>query len=105
MPARSQVIIRIVPGGGTKTLQQIINQLEYLSRKGKLELQRSARHLDVFVPPAEIRDLARSWVQETGSYDESQSDSERQQELTTHIIVSFLPVQAMSQLMRPAGSG
>ncbi|TQX82796.1 MULTISPECIES: relaxase/mobilization nuclease domain-containing protein [Rhizobium] len=89
MPARSQVIIRIVPGGGTKTLQQIINQLEYLSRKGKLELQRSARHLDVFVPPAEIRDLARSWVQETGSYDESQSDSERQQELTTHIIVSF----------------
>lgn len=36
MPDRAQVIIRIVPGGGTKTLQQIINQLEYLSRKGRL---------------------------------------------------------------------
>ncbi|QCJ00988.1 relaxase/mobilization nuclease domain-containing protein [Agrobacterium larrymoorei] len=89
MPDRSQVIIRIVPGGGTKTIQQIINQLEYLSRKGKLELQRSARHLGVFIPANEIRDLARSWVQETGAYDENQSDEERQQELTTHIIVSF----------------
>ncbi|AQS65401.1 MULTISPECIES: T-DNA border endonuclease VirD2 [Rhizobium/Agrobacterium group] len=89
MPDRSQVIIRIVPGGGTKTLQQIINQLEYLSRKGKLELQRSARHLDTFVPPDEIRELALSWVQETGTYHESRPDEERQQELTTHIIVSF----------------
>nr|AAL57024.1 VirD2 [Agrobacterium tumefaciens] len=89
MPERAQVIIRIVPGGGTKSLQQIINQLEYLSRKGKLELQRSARHLDVFVPPDEIRALAKSWVQETGTYDESRPDEERQQELTTHIIVSF----------------
>ncbi|ACM39658.1 MULTISPECIES: T-DNA border endonuclease VirD2 [Rhizobium/Agrobacterium group] len=89
MPDRSQVIIRIVPGGGTKTLQQIINQLEYLSRKGTLELQRSARHLDIFVPPDNIRDLARSWIQETGTYDESQPDEERQKELTTHIIVSF----------------
>ncbi|NTF91474.1 T-DNA border endonuclease VirD2 [Agrobacterium rhizogenes] len=89
MPDRAQVIIRIVPGGGTKTLQQIINQLEYLSRKGKLELQRSARHLDIFVPPDQIHELAQSWVQETGIYDESQPDEERQQELTTHIIVSF----------------
>ncbi|AYM14934.1 MULTISPECIES: T-DNA border endonuclease VirD2 [Hyphomicrobiales] len=89
MPDRAQVIIRIVPGGGTKTLQQIINQLEYLSRKGRLELQRSARHLDIPLPPDQIHELARSWVQETGTYDESQPDEERQQELTTHIIVSF----------------
>lgn len=88
MPDRAQVIIRIVPGGGTKTLQQIINQLEYLSRKGKLELQRSARHLDIPVPPDQIRELAQSWVTEAGIYDESQSDDDRQQDLTTHIIVS-----------------
>ncbi|MCZ7448303.1 T-DNA border endonuclease VirD2 [Rhizobium rhizogenes] len=89
MPDRAQVIIRIVPGGGTKTLQQIINQLEYLSRKGKLELQRSARHLGIPLPPDQIPELARSWVQETGIYDESRPDEEREQELTTHIIVSF----------------
>ncbi|MGV2167791.1 MULTISPECIES: T-DNA border endonuclease VirD2 [Agrobacterium] len=89
MPDRAQVIIRIVPGGGTKSLQQIINQLEYLSRKGKLELQRSARHLDIPVPPDQIRELAQSWVTEAGIYDESQSDDDRQQDLTTHIIVSF----------------
>ncbi|ABC92934.1 UNVERIFIED_ORG: type IV secretion system T-DNA border endonuclease VirD2 [Rhizobium etli] len=91
MPDRPQVIIRIVPDGGTRTLQQIINQLEYLSRKGKLELQRSARHLDIPVPPDQIAELARSWVQETGVYDESQPDERREQELTTHIIVSFPP--------------
>ncbi|QTG17176.1 relaxase/mobilization nuclease domain-containing protein (plasmid) [Agrobacterium tumefaciens] len=89
MPDLAQVIIRIVPGGGTKTLQQIINQWEYLSRKGELELRLSARHLDIPLPPDQIHEFARSWVQETGTYDESRPDEERQQELTTHIIVSF----------------
>ncbi|KWV52134.1 type IV secretion system protein VirD [Rhizobium altiplani] len=89
MPDRAQVIIRIVPGGGTRTVQQLINQLEYLSRKGKLELQRSARHLDIPLLPDQIHELAQSWVHETGNYDESQPDEERLQELTTHIIVSF----------------
>lgn len=89
MPDGAQVIIRIVPGGGTKTLQQIINQLEYLSRKGELELRLSARHLDIALPPDQLHELARSWVQETGTCDESQPDEERQQELTTHIVVSF----------------
>lgn len=105
MPDRPQVIIRIVPDGGTRTLQQIINQLEYLSRKGKLELQRSARHLDIPVPPDQIAELARSWVQETGVYDESQPDERREQELTTHIIVSFPRAQVEQMLMRRAASG
>ncbi|MCE6078313.1 relaxase/mobilization nuclease domain-containing protein [Agrobacterium vitis] len=91
MAAPAQVVIRIVPRGGTKTIQQVINQWEYLSRKGKLELRLSARHLDIPLPPDHITRFARSWVLETGNYDESLPDEQRQQDLTTHIIVSFPP--------------
>lgn len=67
----------------------MINQWLYLSRKGELELQRSARHLDIPLRPEKIPETARSWAQATGNYLESQPDEEREQDLTTHIVVSF----------------
>lgn len=101
----AQVVIRIVPRGGTKTIQQVINQWEYLSRKGKLELRLSARHLDIPLPPDQITRFARSWVLETGNYDESLPDEQRQQDLTTHIIVSFPQVRILRRLMQQAANG
>lgn len=94
MAERPQAFIRIVPRGGTKTPQQIVNQWEYLCRKGELELQLSARHLGIPLKHGSIPTKARSWAWETGNYIESEDDQdnqERDQDLTTHIIVSFPP--------------
>ncbi|MCP3468653.1 relaxase/mobilization nuclease domain-containing protein [Bradyrhizobium sp. CCGUVB23] len=87
----SQVVIRIVPHGGAMTPERMIKQWQYLSRNGKLELQLSARHLDIPLRWDKMLETARSWAWETGNYVESHRDEERDQDLTTHIVVSFPP--------------
>jgi type IV secretion system T-DNA border endonuclease VirD2 len=88
---RPQAIIRIVPGGGARTVTQIYNQWTYLSRKGEMQLQRSERHLGAMLPTAQHKALAASWAVQTGSYQLGQSEEDSVQELTTHIVVSFPP--------------
>ncbi len=79
-----QAIIRIVPGGGARTAEQIQNQWRYLTRKGHMQLRRSERHLGVVLSPDQVEAVAESWAQETG-YGQTGRD------LTTHIVISFPP--------------
>ena len=83
MTETPQAIIRIVPGGGARTPDQIRNQWIYLTRNGDVPLQRSARHLGVLLPEDQLEQIARSWMVEAAS--------DKVLELTTHIIVSFPP--------------
>ncbi|PAP97563.1 MAG: endonuclease [Mesorhizobium sp.] len=84
-----QAIIRIVPRGGARTASQIRNQLNYLSREGTIDLLRSSRHQGVVVPYDSLHEMARSWAEQTGNYQSGQPEAESNQDLTTHIIVSF----------------
>ena len=86
-----QAIIRIVPGGGARTVIQILNQWMYLTRKGTVWLQRSERHLGVPVPVEQLDRMAQSWAVETGTYWDGRPADESASDLTTHIIVSFPP--------------
>ncbi|MER8576694.1 relaxase/mobilization nuclease domain-containing protein [Mesorhizobium sp. M1409] len=84
-----QAIIRIVPRGGARTARQIRDQLNYLSREGTIDLLRSSRHQGVAVPYDRLHEMARSWAEQTGNYQPGQPEAESNQDLTTHIIVSF----------------
>ncbi|MGY3281149.1 relaxase/mobilization nuclease domain-containing protein [Bradyrhizobium sp. S3.7.6] len=86
-----QAIVRIVPRGGARTARQIRDQLKYLSRNGAVDLQRSERHQGVFLPYDRLDEIAQSWAEQTGNYQAGQSAAESNQDLTTHIIVSFPP--------------
>lgn len=79
-----QAIIRIVPGGGARTAEQIRNQWKYLTRKGHMQLRRSERHLGIVLSPEQIEAVAASWALETGNCPGGR-------DLTTHIVVSFPP--------------
>lgn len=91
VPAAPQALIRIVPGGGAKTAKRIRDQWAYLSRRGKIPLQRSERHLGVTLSPEQLAEVARSWALETGNYQDDQRAADSGQDLTTHIVVSFPP--------------
>lgn len=82
--ALPQAIIRIVPGGGAKTAEQIHTQWKYLTRKGHMQLRRSERHLGIPLSSEHLEAVAESWALETG-HCRSGGD------LTTHIVVSFPP--------------
>ncbi|MEI8703367.1 MULTISPECIES: relaxase/mobilization nuclease domain-containing protein [unclassified Mesorhizobium] len=84
-----QAIIRIVPRGGARTARQIRDQLNYLSREGTIDLLRSSRHQGVAVPYDRLHEMAHSWAEQTGNYQPGQPEAESNQDLTTHIIVSF----------------
>ncbi|WP_259667986.1 relaxase/mobilization nuclease domain-containing protein [Rhizobium lentis] len=84
-----QAIIRIVPRGGARTARQIRDQLNYLSREGTIDLLRSSRLQSVAVPYDRLFEMARSWAEQTGNYQPGQPEAESNQDLTTHIIVSF----------------
>ncbi|THK34142.1 type IV secretion system protein VirD [Ensifer sp. MPMI2T] len=64
-------------------------QLEYLSRRGAVDLQRSERHQGIVLLYDHLDELARSWAEHTGNYQPVQPDAESNQELTAHIVVSF----------------
>jgi type IV secretion system T-DNA border endonuclease VirD2 len=82
-----EAIVRIVPHGGARTAAQIRDQLKYLSRKGEVHLQRSERHLGIFLAAEQIADTAVSWAEETGQG--GAAADEDTPDLTTHIVISF----------------
>ncbi|UGA48967.1 relaxase/mobilization nuclease domain-containing protein (plasmid) [Bradyrhizobium quebecense] len=86
-----QAIVRIVPRGGARTASQIRNQLQYLSRNGAVDLLRSERHQGVLLPYDRLEQFAQSWAEQTGNYHAGQSLADSNQDLTTHIIISFPP--------------
>ncbi|TIL22197.1 MAG: hypothetical protein E5Y88_29000 [Mesorhizobium sp.] len=86
---RSQAVIRIVPRGGARAARQIRDQLDYLSRKGAVDLQRSESHQGTLLPYHQLDDMARGWAEQTGNYQPGQPDAQSNQDLTTHIVVSF----------------
>ncbi|RZN10902.1 hypothetical protein CWO90_46700, partial [Bradyrhizobium sp. Leo121] len=67
------------------------NQLQYLSRNGAVDLLRSERHQGVLLPYDQLDQFAQSWAVQTGNYQAGQSVAESNQDLTTHIIISFPP--------------
>lgn len=89
--APPQALIRLIPGGGAKSVKQIRDQWMYLSRKGQIPLQRSERHLGVTLSADQVGAAARSWAMETGNGSALARRSARVQELTTHIVISFPP--------------
>lgn len=83
-----QAVVRVVPRGGARTAAQIRDQWRYLSRKGQVQLQHSERHFGIFLPVERIAEIASSWVEQTGKRADS-IKVDNDQELTTHIVVSF----------------
>lgn len=90
-PISPQALIRIVPRGGAKSAKQIFNQLMYLSRRGNAPLRRSARHLSIPLPTAELKSAAESWVREAGFCQDPRDAAGSLQPMTTHIVISFPP--------------
>jgi type IV secretion system T-DNA border endonuclease VirD2 len=91
MPDVAQAVVHIVKRGGARTAARIHSQWDYLSRKGKIVLQRSERYSGGVLPYAEFQHWANSWAEQTGNYQPGRGDAENNQELTTHIVVSFPP--------------
>ena len=83
-----QAVVRIVPRGGSRTAAQMQEQWKYLSRRGEVKLQRSERHLGVFLSTEQIAETAASWVEQASTKGGDVDDKEVQ-ELTTHIVISF----------------
>lgn len=91
MPSIPQAIIRIVPRGGARSVTQLAKQWKYLSRKGEVPLDRSQRHLGVPVPKEQLKQIARSWIVQTGMPPIERRADPDAPELTTHIVISFPP--------------
>lgn len=83
-----QAVVRIVPRGGARTAKQILGQWKYLSRNGKVPLQRSERHLGLFLAPDQVKATAMSWVSQAENWSDDAS-GRNAHELTTHIVLSF----------------
>ncbi len=98
---RHQAIVRIVPRGGVRTARQILDQWMYLCRGGELSLQGSERHMGIWLRTEELKELADSWVMETGTCRATRTAATATlppapaqadiPALTTHIIISFPP--------------
>nr|WP_256570635.1 relaxase/mobilization nuclease domain-containing protein [Bradyrhizobium sp. CCGUVB1N3] len=80
-----------MPRGGARTAGQLRSQLQYLSRNGAVDLLRSERHQGVLLQYDRLGQFAESWAEQTGNYHADQSPAESNQDLTTHIIISFPP--------------
>jgi type IV secretion system T-DNA border endonuclease VirD2 len=63
--------------------------MEYLTRKGKLQLQFSERHGAGFVPYNELPDWARRWGEQAGNYIDGQQVGDAEQHMTSHIVFSL----------------
>ncbi|MGO6748072.1 relaxase/mobilization nuclease domain-containing protein [Rhizobium ruizarguesonis] len=87
----SQAIVHVVRGGGAHTIGRICSQWNYLTRKGRLQLQFSERHGGGFMPQGEFPEWARRWADEAGNYVDGRLVGDPQQDMTTHIVVSFPP--------------
>jgi Relaxase/Mobilisation nuclease domain len=76
-----QAFVKIVRNGGTKTSGQIKSQMDYLSRDGEMEVQRSERHFGVVMDDADQDAMAQDWT--VGPSRDTGLD------LTTHFVVSY----------------
>lgn len=86
-----QAIVHVVRGGGARTVKRICSQMEYLTRRGDLQLQFSERHGAGYVPYDETPEWARRWAEQAGNFIDGENVGVGEQEMTTHIVVSFPP--------------
>lgn len=87
----SQAIVHVVRGGGARNVSRISSQWNYLTRKGRLQLQFSERHGGGFMPYDEQRVWAQRWAEQAGNYIGGEAVGDPDQAMTTHIVVSFPP--------------
>lgn len=91
MSGSPQAIVHIPRKGGCKSMKRICNQLCYLDQDEDVVLELSERHGGAQMSRAEYEDWARLWAEQTGHYFNGESLYDGEQDLTTHIIVSFPP--------------
>ncbi|APO77129.1 type IV secretion system T-DNA border endonuclease MobA/VirD2 domain-containing protein (plasmid) [Rhizobium etli 8C-3] len=84
-----QAIIHVVRGGGARTVSRICSQWKYLTRRGHVRLQFSARHGNAIMPYSELEEWARLWAGQHGNYIDGQLVSDGDEDMTSHIVVSF----------------
>ncbi len=77
----SQAFVKVIRNGGTKSAKQIKTQIDYLSREGDVDVQRSERYGGFFIDQDAQEVLAQSWT--IGPSRDVGLD------LTTHLVVSF----------------
>jgi type IV secretion system T-DNA border endonuclease VirD2 len=93
-----QAIVRVIPGGGTTNAAQIVNQWNYISRKGDVALERSDRYLDAApVRPDDIPQLSEDWENHAAVYPGIVRADGTRRDITTHIVAS-LPHDANNDL-------
>jgi len=91
MTEATQAIVNIPRGGGCKSIKRICSQLEYLDQDEDVVLELSERHGGAQMSRQEYEDWARLWAEQTGHFLDGESLYDGDQDLTTHIIVSFPP--------------
>jgi type IV secretion system T-DNA border endonuclease VirD2 len=84
-----QAVVHVVRGGGARSVKRICSQMEYLTRKGKLQLQFSERHGAGFIPYNELPDWARRWAEQSGNYIDGEQVGDAEQDMTSHIVFSL----------------
>lgn len=78
-----QALVKLIRKGGTQTARGLREQLQYLNRKGEVEVQRSERFFGAIVDDVEQESLIASW----GLTRPNQTKSDK----TSHFVVSFPP--------------
>ncbi|MCW0021367.1 relaxase/mobilization nuclease domain-containing protein [Rhizobium sp. BT-226] len=91
MSGPRQAIVHIPRNGGCKSIKRLRKQLCYLDQDEDVVLELSERHGGAQMSRAEYEDWARLWAEQTGHYLNGESLYDGEQDLTTHIIVSFPP--------------
>lgn len=105
MTSNYQVIVRVIPGGGCKTAGQLVDQWKYLTKERPVleniggqfvetrtehpKMYRSERHQKDEVDRSEFLAESKKWIAESGLDLGDNNNPRRDQDLTTHIVVSF----------------
>ncbi|MBD8689866.1 relaxase/mobilization nuclease domain-containing protein [Rhizobium sp. CFBP 13644] len=118
MTSNYQVIVRVIPGGGCKTSGALYDQLKYLTKKRSVleningqfvethteypKIYRSERHQKDEIKRSELLAESKRWIAESGLDLGDDNNPRRDQDLTTHIVVSF-PEKFDRRLAEDAG--
>ncbi|CUX65768.1 putative endonuclease [Agrobacterium tumefaciens str. Kerr 14] len=89
MSAAPQAIVHLPRRGGCKSVKRICEQLKYLDQDEEVILEFSERHGGAQMSRDDYETWARQWAEQTGHYYNGESLYDGEQDLTTHIIVSF----------------
>jgi len=91
MTDKSQAIVAIIRKGGCKSIKRLCKQAKYLDQGEEVVIEMSERHGGAQMSRDQYETWASQWAAQTGHVLNGESLYDGEQDLTTHIVVSFPP--------------